>query len=1127
MEDLSSKPTQNWLDKVLHSELRINREILLYIVLIVIAILTRFIDLEKRVMSHDETTHVYFSWLLEQGRGYSHDPLSHGPLQFHLVSLSYFLFGDTDATARFPAAVFGVFAIGLLWFFRRWLGRTGALVAVVLMLISPYMLYYSRYVRNEMLVVPLAMATVLALGRYMETRQSRWLYLLALSLTLHFATKETSFIFTAYVLLFLGFYLAWQLITYKWERRSRYVAFLGGLGSFGIGIGMSLLTFFRDLTADTGVASTSLESLEAAATVVSGTCPSTTIVIGGVLVLIGLVLIIPALFLEFGARLRTEFSTLDLLIVVGTTTLPQLASIPAKMLCWDPLAYQNPDAFNRTAYMVVALVAISALVGLIWDWRRWLIVAGIYFVPFIVLYTTIFTNGQGLATGLVGSLGYWLVQQGVERGSQPKYYYALVQIPIYEFLPAIGASIAGLFGLRSLFFNRKEGQVEDAELNTNKVETKTYSFPMIPFIAIWTVYAYLGFPIFGERMPWLTVHIALPMILIAGWGIGKLLDSIDWQKVIHDRGWMLVGLIFLLMLSTLRIFGSLLGPNPPFQGSELTQLSNTSVFIAALLVAIASTIGIAGLSRGWTIGGLYNILVVLFLGLLALLTARAAFRAAYINYDDPTEFLVYAHSARGPKTVLEQIEEISIRTTGRLDIKVAYDNETTYPFWWYFRNYKNALYYGTSPSRDLLNCPVVIAGEPNFNQIDSFLSDRYYSFEYKRIWWPMQDYYNLTWARLRDMIFSADYRAALWDIWLNRDYSAYGQVTGRDYSLENWSPANRMKLYIRKDVAALIWDYGVSPAIMEAEVYTDPYVNQLEMLTADLVVGQTGTSPLQFSEPRSVAIAPDGSIYVADTKNHRIQHLSRDGEVITIWGRFSGVEGGEMPGGTFNEPWGIGVAPDGTVYVADTWNHRIQHFTSDGEFLGMFGYFGQAEVPEAFWGPRDVAIDSRGRIFVADTGNKRVVVFDVNGQPLGEFGGFGLDLGMLDEPVGLGVDGEGRVYVVDTWNQRIQVFDEVSEGTFIAISEWPSGGWLGQSLENKPYIAVSEDGTVCTTDPERYRVLCFSADGEFLLGWGEYGTDRWQFGFPVGIDFDEACNVWVTDSSNGRIMFFEIGLCQD
>ena len=215
MDDQEHQRSRRWLDRVVWSEVRVNYEVLIYILLIMLAIITRFYSLENRVMSHDENTHVYFSWLLEQGRGYSHDPLSHGPLQFHLVALSYFLFGDNDATARFPAALFGVIAVGMVWVFRRWLGRTGALVAAILMLISPYMLFYSRYVRNEALVVPIAMASVWAITRYMESRQSRWLYLLAFSLSLHFATKETAFIFTAQVLLFLGGYLVWKLISHR------------------------------------------------------------------------------------------------------------------------------------------------------------------------------------------------------------------------------------------------------------------------------------------------------------------------------------------------------------------------------------------------------------------------------------------------------------------------------------------------------------------------------------------------------------------------------------------------------------------------------------------------------------------------------------------------------------------------------------------------------------------------------------------------------------------------------------------------------------------------------------------------------------------------------------------------
>jgi len=106
-------------------------------------------DLETRVMSHDESLHTYFSWLFQRGQGYQHSPMMHGPLQFHLLALSYFIFGVSDFTARIPAVLFSIATVWMVWYWRRYLGKTGTIIAGFLMVISPYMLYYGRYVRNE------------------------------------------------------------------------------------------------------------------------------------------------------------------------------------------------------------------------------------------------------------------------------------------------------------------------------------------------------------------------------------------------------------------------------------------------------------------------------------------------------------------------------------------------------------------------------------------------------------------------------------------------------------------------------------------------------------------------------------------------------------------------------------------------------------------------------------------------------------------------------------------------------------------------------------------------------------------------------------------------------------------
>lgn len=152
-----------WLDRPLLGGLTIKWTAAIFFGIIIIAIFSRFYMLGTRVMSHDETSHVYFSWLLDQGRGYSHDPVTHGPLQFHLIALSYFLFGDSDFSARLPHAVASILTVLFMWNYRRYLGRVGWVVAAVLMVISPYMLYYGRYARNEALVVLFGLISIWAI----------------------------------------------------------------------------------------------------------------------------------------------------------------------------------------------------------------------------------------------------------------------------------------------------------------------------------------------------------------------------------------------------------------------------------------------------------------------------------------------------------------------------------------------------------------------------------------------------------------------------------------------------------------------------------------------------------------------------------------------------------------------------------------------------------------------------------------------------------------------------------------------------------------------------------------------------------------------------------------------------
>jgi uncharacterized protein (TIGR03663 family) len=1143
-QPITKEMKKSWMDSPVFSSPVINIEKIIFAVILILAIFTRFYMLEPRVMSHDETSHTYFSWLFFKGNGYAHDPITHGPLQFHLVALSYFLFGDSDTTARIPAALFSIATVAFMWNYRRYLGRAGALVAALLLTISPYMLFYGRYVRNEAFVAFFAVVMLWSMLRYIETAKPKYLYIFTAVTVLHFCTKETSFIYAAQALLFLALYLVYRLTQRRWVRDRFRTSFLIALISslFILILGMIIKVFGAKLSATGEPVYPFLASFQAPIPII--------------IIILGLLVAILAIYFAisgFGlSRIREERS-FDLLMLLGTLVLPQLSAFGINFLGWkipvnatEVNALTGPDVLHM-AYIVVPFFLVSILLGLWWNWRQWLINAAIWYTIYIVFYTSMFTNGVGFFTGLVGSLGYWIAQQAVNRGSQPFYYYALIQIPLYEFLPAIG-SILGIilalmgrttvhddtFEIENIGLRESNQPVADSTTDSDENDSllqesqDTIERPKIPIVIpptvglliFWTISSLLAYSIAGEKMPWLTVHITLPMILLSGWSFGYLIDTMDWTIFRTKKGWIMLGLLFIFIPALLNTVRSLLGNTPPFTGKSLDQLSATSEFLIAFFLMIACLAGLIYLLKSWPIRLIIRGLVFVFLGLLVVLTARAAFMASYINYDYAKEYLVYAHSAPGDKIALQQITDISRRLTGGLDLTVAYDNLTTYPFWWYLRNFPNQRFYGTTPTRDLRDVPIILVGEGNFGKIEAVVGQNYNEFDYQRIWWPNMDYMNLNSERIKNAILNPQMREAIFQIWLNRDYTLYSQLTGQDMSLQKWTPSEKFRLYIRKDVVSQLWDYG--SAASTVPIQADPYEGKQKTLDADKVIGMAGTQPGQFQNPRDVALAPDGTLYVADTTNNRIQHLSAEGSVLQEWGSFADISKGTAPGGTFFEPWGIAIGSDGSVYVADTWNHRIQKFTAEGEFITMWGYFGQADTPFAIWGPRDIAIDKNGNLFITDTGNKRVVIYDKDGNYVNQFGSEGLEPGNFSEPVGIAVDKEGLVYIADTWNQRIQVMVADASGSYLPLNNWEVVAWYGQSLDNKPYLAVDNNGSVFTTDPEGFRVLKFTTAGTFVNYFGDYGSSLNSFNLPTGIISDDNGGLWIADAGNGRIMHFTL-----
>lgn len=1168
---------RNWLERPIHPSLpAVTNEIVIFLSIILFAIATRFYNLEARVMSHDESLHTYFSWLLYRGQGYQHSPMMHGPFQFHIVALSYFLFGVNDFTSRIPAALFSIATVWMVWYWRRYLGKWGALITGVLLVISPYMLYYGRYVRNESFVGFSGILMLYAILRHLEVGGKKYLLILAAALMLHFTSKETSYIYAAEALLFLAIYFIAQVTKTPWKNSDgRYRAFMISLsiavlllaGAAGYGL------YTREEVTLSGT-ETAMPSDPSMAVPHPAASESLSLSPTVILILASLLAFIAAgYFLIRGftwERIRQERS-FELLMVTGTLVLPLLTPFPIDWLGkWlnvsIPTTFEEVQSLSQDARslfviagFLIGMFAISAVVGLVWNQEKFLKTALLFWVPYTILYTTIFTNSNGFFTGTIGSLGYWLVQQDVERGSQPWYYYLLVQIPVYEFLPALGFILALFIGLRKKPVPRVEQDEVIEMLNQDPEET---NFPnTFSLLVWWSVASAATFSYAGERMPWLTYHITLPLILITGWALGQVVEKTDWAGLARRRAPLAMASMLIFILSLIGVILAYAGPTPPFQGRELAQLQATSAFLLPAIAAILSAVAVIYLLRNWTLDHGYRVTAMVFFFLLAVLTGRAAFRAAYITYDQATEFLVYAHASRGVKEVIEQAREISERTAGGMGAAIAYDASApdtgvSWPFVWYLRDFTNQRAFD-QPTRSLRDSVVIIVDQKNFDKIEAAIGPGYYRTDYIRMWWPMQDYFNLVNERDAQQPFPEDYsckgllgilklrkskdysrfcdgftdpatRAGIIQIWLNRDYTLYAQAKGRqDLSLATWQPSNAMRMYIRQDVVSQIWNYGVPPAA--SEIVKDPTEGKFESIPADLVLDISQQNPIPLNGPQSLAFAADGTFYVADSRNNRILHLDLSGAILHQWGTTSGTDpSNPMPDAapsTFNEPWGVAVGPDGSVYVTDTWNFRVQKFTSSGDFVKLWTSYPLEGVDTPFYGPRGIAVDSQGRVFVADTGNKRIVVFDPDGNLLAHFGGAGFEPGQFDEPVGIAIDKNGVVYITDTWNQRVQTFQPQEAGNgleFTPVRQWDVYGWFDQSPENKPFIAVDDNLHVFITDPKSYRVIEFDADGSVIRTWGEYGNTSTSFGLASGIASDPEGHLWVTDSFFNRLMRFTL-----
>ncbi|MDE2776751.1 MAG: TIGR03663 family protein [Chloroflexota bacterium] len=1301
----------NALGRFLSLRLPLNRELAVYIAIFLLAVFTRFHMLDDRVMSHDESLHTRFSYNLYKDGNFQHTPLMHGPVLFHATALSFYLFGDSDFSGRIYTALLGVIMVIFPTLLRKWLGRWGAMFAAFLLLISPLLLYYNRYIRHDTPSILFGMIMAYCILMYLDgsprfRRRAFWLYLFAAAMILNLGSKETAFIYIAifgsFLLIFflvrlaqqryrvrgkpifnsvvlgillggvmtLGMYTVVDVIPVEivpgrganWAdltdlERSSWINWmaLSALGAVFVLVSTALYAF-RDrprriprrevsvilliaaITAGSLLFIEELSHVAAPAEAVEPSDPfadSSENVAGSQGASIrwapGLALwlfaIAAAIYLIRDARRATrsgdklsadkpeggglwaflyQFPEVDFIVLIVTLILPWTTALFVRMMGGSSAAYAGlaeslPDGLYQLlaslpnlgsvgevgqflvgAFAFAPLILISIALGLAWNWKRWLVCAAIFHIIFAFFFTSVFTNIAGLGTGMIYSLGYWLEQQGVRRGSQPQYYYLLIILPTYEFLPIIGSVSAMFAGVTCFWKSRRDrivkgeilrreqadaatetarelasenanadaaqanetntrdqqtdiddadellsqpsGEATDAEADLAD-EDKLGRLPFLLLLAWWAVLNLVGYSLAGEKMPWLGTHLTTPMILITAWYFGGVLSRVDTTQF-RARGWLALLLMPAFVISLAQVLGAFIAGNPPFAGLEQVQLGRTYAWLASLFLTVGLGYLLLRLARLTSWMHIRRLGAAAVFGILSLLTLRAAWMASFINYDLPTELLVYAHAAPAVKWVLDDIEEMSLRMTDGKEMRFAYDDEVSWPYSWYFRDYGDAVFVGGNPTlQNTQDAVFVVVGAGHRGDVEPLLEDHYMRRDHMRMWWPMQEYFNLTPQRIINALdFSpanenaAALRRGIFDIWWSRDYDQYGEATGKDFSLTNWPVSDRMHIYVRKDFASKIWEYGIGDGEVPSNIPTE--INQCAANWQQInPILSFDTSVQSLRNPLGMSAAA-GYVAIADENANLVHVFTSDGEHIRSLGA-----GGAL---AFNRPNSALLLPGGDLLVVDTWNYRILRIGADEAervawgAAGEFGFDAPAEPSDGFWGPRDAAVYDTDRVFIADTGNKRIRVYALEGADAlyqYDIGSGGSGPGELDEPSGLAIHSDGRLFVADTWNRRIAVFD-VSGAH---ITNFRVRGWYNTTF-NRPYLALDEASDMLyVSDPDGRRILVYSTGGDCIGSFAEAGENGalGQFTDIGGIAVDEAGFVYVSDSNAGEVFKFE------
>lgn len=274
--------------------------------------------------------------------------------------------------------------------------------------------------------------------------------------------------------------------------------------------------------------------------------------------------------------------------------------------------------------------------------------------------------------------------------------------------------------------------------------------------------------------------------------------------------------------------------------------------------------------------------------------------------------------------------------------------------------------------------------------------------------------------------------------------------------------------------------------------------------------------------PRGVHVAPDGQIYVVDYWNQRIEYVNPNGSGATAFG----FRGTRIQKGALNFAWDAAIQPStGDVFVANRESDQVEVFSGTGTYITTWGTRGSADGDFLF--PQGIAFAPDGTLYVSDSSNGRIEQFSIGSNSVGTWmanygqpGKASQGPGYLNQATGIAFAPDGTLWVADTLNKSIQKMSTAGVWTrytapIASVTQKPFNVPWGVTVAPDGSIWVSSTGNNAIISIDSNDNLIFDATGATI---GVPPLNGTQTIYPFTLAFDSSDNVYVSDVWNNRVL---------